>query len=220
MQDEALRVQIVEAMNQLARDGLNGGSSGNISARFENSMLISPSGVMPADLAPQMVCKMDLASPTGDWEGAHAPSSEWRFHRDILNSKPDVGAVVHTHAQFSTILSILRRPIPPIHYMVAVFGGSDIPVTNYARFGSQKLSDEILRVLQDRRGCLMANHGMIVAGSDVDHALWLAGELETLSSQFYHTESVGGGVRLSDAEMADVVEALHNYGPKKVESDA
>jgi L-fuculose-phosphate aldolase len=174
-------------------------------------MLITPSAVAYADLRPEMIARMPLAGD-GDWEGPLKPSSEWRFHRDILRARPDVGAVVHTHAPFATILAIARRPIPAIHYMIAAFGGPVIPCCDYARYGTAQLSAAILRALGQMNGCLMANHGMLTVAPDLTRATWLAHELEALAHQYWHVLQIGGGHVLPDAEIAEVARDFAGYG--------
>ena len=130
---------MVAACKRLEADGLNRGASGNVSVRHGNRMLITPTAVGYDVIAPEMMADMPLEG-AGAWEGSNAPSSEWRFHLDILRARPDVNAVVHTHAPWSTVLAVARRPIPAIHYMIAAFGGSEIRVADYARYGTQELS--------------------------------------------------------------------------------
>ena len=211
MTEDRLRADIVARCRELDARGLNRGASGNVSARWGGDMLITPSAVAYADLRPEMIARMHLAGD-GDWEGPLKPSSEWRFHRDILRARPDAGAVVHTHAPFSTILAIARRPIPAIHYMIAAFGGPVIPCCDYARYGTADLSDAILRALGQMNGCLMANHGMLTVGPDLTRATWLAHELEALAHQYWHVLQIGGGHVLPDAEIAEVARDFAGYG--------
>ena len=130
-----------------------------------------------------MIASMPIEGEYGVWEGQHRPSTEWRFHLDIMRERPDVGAMIHTHATYATILSIARRPIPSCHYMIAVFGGTDIRCAEYATFGNKALAENAVKALKDRNGCLLANHGMIAAGGNLDRAMWLAVELETIAKQ-------------------------------------
>ena len=110
----------------------------------------------------------------GEADGRRKPSSEWRFHRDIYASRPEIAAVVHTHAPFCTSLAVLHKSIPSYHYMVAKAGGKDIRCAPYATYGTQELSDHVITALEDRLACLMANHGMIAAGPNLEQALALA----------------------------------------------
>jgi len=159
-----------------------------------------------------MLASLPLEGEYGAWEGPLKPSTEWRFHLDILRAKPEVGAVVHTHSTYATVLAIARKPIPACHYMMAAFGGMDIPCAPYARFGTAALSDHAIAALDGRTGCLLANHGMIATGATLDKAMWLAVELETIARQYYLSLAIGGPVLLSEAEIAETREAFGSYG--------
>jgi len=211
MKNAEIRQDMVKACKRLEAEGLNRGASGNISVRVDSAMLITPTAVGYDVIAPEMMAKMPLDG-AGDWDGPNAPSSEWRFHLDILRARPDINAVVHTHAPWCTVLAVARRPIPAIHYMIAAFGGPEIRVADYARYGTQALSDNIIAALDGRRGCLMANHGMVVGGPDLTRALWLAGELEALAHQYYHALAIGGGHILTDEQIAETAKGFESYG--------
>ena len=148
----------------------------------------------------------------GEVIGEGVPSSEWRFHRDILAVRPEVDAVIHTHSTYATALACLRQEIPSFHYMVAMAGGKDIRCAPYALFGSQALSDGALTALQDRRACLLANHGVIAVGADLARALSLAVEVESLAEQYMLALSAGTPVLLNDDEMSIVMERFKTYG--------
>lgn len=208
----ALREEIVTVARELDRTGLNRGSSGNVSARDGDAMLITPSAVPPADLTPKMIARMPFDADYGVWEGPLKPSTEWRFHLDLMRARPDVGAVVHTHAPFSTILAIARKPIPAVHYMMAAFGGPEIRVAGYACYGTAALSAHVVAAMQGRAGCLMANHGMLTAGATLQRTLWLAQELEALAHQYFHVLQIGGGVILSEADLAETAKGFAGYG--------
>jgi L-fuculose-phosphate aldolase len=210
--ERALREAIVTQCRWMNASGLNQGTSGNISARHGDAMLITPSAVPYEDLDPGMIVHMPLSAEDGRFEGSPRPSTEWRFHRDILRARPEFGAVVHTHSPHATALSILRREIPACHYMIAAFGGSTIRCADYATFGTAELSRNALVALEDRKGCLLANHGMIVAGEDLARAMWLAVELETLARQFVIAVQTGAPVILDDAEIERVRRAFAGYG--------
>ncbi|MGQ0563962.1 MAG: class II aldolase/adducin family protein [Gemmobacter sp.] len=207
-----LRDDIVATVRDLDRTGLNRGSSGNVSARDGDAMLVTPSAVPPADLTPEMICRMPLDRDYGTWEGPLKPSTEWRFHLDLLRARPDVGAIVHTHAPFSTILAIARKPIPAVHYMMAAFGGPEIRVADYATYGTADLSAHVVAAMEGRAGCLMANHGMLTAGPNLKRALWLAQELEALAHQYFHVLQIGGGVILSEDQLAETAKGFAGYG--------
>ena len=209
---------MVAACKKLEADGLNRGASGNISVRIDDHMMISPTAVAYDVIEPRMMAKMALSDDDGAWEGPNQPSSEWRFHRDILIARPDVNAVVHTHAPWCTVLSVARKPIPAIHYMIAAFGGPDIRVADYARYGTAELSVHVVKAMEGRNGCLMANHGMVVGGADLTRALWLAGELEALAHQYYHALAIGGGHLLSDEQIKVTARGFESYGVRAKEA--
>lgn len=209
MDDADLRQQIIATLLAMNAQGVNQGTSGNISVRVPSGILITPSGLPYEEMRPQDIVAMDLA---GNVTGQRKPSSEWRFHRDILAAKPEVGAVVHLHPRFCTTLSILRREIPAVHYMIAAAGGPTIPCTPYFTYGTQALSEAIVAALRDRDACLLANHGMVSIGSDLRRAAWLAVEVETLAAQYWHALQVGEPHVLPDDEIARVKELFRTYG--------
>jgi len=211
--EKALRQQIIDKCREMNASGLNQGTSGNISARHGDRLLITPSGIPYDGMEPEMIAALPIEGEYGSWEGPKKPSSEWRFHLDIARARPEIGAIVHTHSTFATVLSIARREIPPCHYMVTAFGGAEIRCATYARFGSETLSEHAVAALKGRRGCLLANHGMIAIGEDLQKAMWLAVELETLAKQYFHTLLIGGPVLLSDEEISEAAEAMAGYGP-------
>lgn len=215
MSETQIRRDMVAACKHLEAEGLNRGAAGNISVRIGDHMLITPTAVAYDVIKPEMMARLALSDDQGDWEGPNAPSSEWRFHRDILRERSDINSVVHTHAPFSTILAIARRPIPAIHYMIAAFGGPEIRVADYARFGTAELSASVVAAMQGRMGCLMANHGMVVGGPNLTRALWLAGELEALAHQYYHVLAIGGGHVLSDEQITETAAAFATYGVRE-----
>lgn len=209
---ETLRAELVACARELDATGLNRGSSGNLSARHGDAMLITPSGIPAKALKPDMLALMPLDRADDYWEGPLKPSTEWRFHRDLLRARPEFHAVVHTHSPFATILSIARKPIPAIHYMMAAFGGQDIRCSDYATYGTAALSARVVQAMAGRMGCLMANHGMLTAGPTLARATWLAHELEALAHQYVHVLQIGGGHILSDAELAEAAKGFATYG--------
>ena len=156
---------------------------------------------------------MVLLAASGEVIGAGRPSSEWRFHRDILMSRPDLGGIVHVHSPFATTLACLGLEIPPFHYMIAVAGGATIRCAPYALFGTQALSNHALAALHDRKACLLANHGMIAAGRELEDALALCVEVESLCEQYWRALQIGQPKLLSDAQMAEVMQKFKSYGP-------
>jgi L-fuculose-phosphate aldolase len=208
------REQVVAACRDLARLGLTHGTSGNVSVRRDaSSLFISPTGLAYETLEPEDV---PLLTFDGRWYGRRRPSSEWRFHRDIMQARSEVGAIVHTHSRCATALACTGRGIPAFHYMVSVAGGSDIRCAAYHTFGSQELSDAALLALADRRACLLANHGVIALGVDVKTALALASEVENLAAQYCAALSVGGVQTLDEAQMQRVLEQFRTYGRQDV----
>lgn len=205
-----LRTAVIAVCRELTQRGLTPGRSGNVSVRCgERRYLVSPTGLDYEGLQPEDVPLMDL---DGRWFGRSRPSSEWRFHRDVFRSRPDAGAIVHTHSTYATALACTGRGIPAFHYMVAVAGGGDIRCAAYHTFGTQQLSDAALAALQDRRACLLANHGVIALGADLPSALALAGEVESLARQYCAALSLGEVRILDDAEMSRVLEKFRTYG--------
>ena len=209
-----LRNEIIAACRSMNALGVNQGTSGNVSARYKDVMLITPSGVPYGDLRPADIAVMPVKGEYGSWSGPLNPSSEWRFHLDIMRSRSEVGSVVHTHSTYATTLAICGKEIPAIHYMVAAAGGPTIRVAPYATYGTEDLSGLALKALEGRTCCLLRNHGVIATGASVGRALWLAVEIETLARQYYLSLAIGGAQILPDDEIARVVEKFKNYGPK------
>ena len=203
------RAELVAAARRMNALGINQGRSGNVSVRVADGMLITPSGLAYDAMEPENI--VALASD-GTVIGEGTPSSEWRFHHDILAARPAIGAVVHAHSMFATSLSCLRRGIPAFHYMVAVAGGDSIRCADYATFGTNALSAHAVTALEGRGACLLANHGMIAIGASLAAALDLAVEVETLAGQYWHALQIGEPILLDDAEMARVLDKFSVYG--------
>ena len=211
-QDTAeIRQAIIDACLSMNALGINQGTSGNISVRVGDHMLITPSGVAYECLTPEMIVLLPL---TGNdvAPGQLKPSTEWRFHQSILLSKPEMHAVVHAHPVYCSALAMNRREIPACHYMIAAFGGNSVRVAKYAIYGSKALSDNLDVAMVDRHACLMANHGSVVAGETLDKAMWRMVELETLAKGYVTSLSIGQPHILSDAEIEDVQHEFSSYG--------
>ena len=206
-----LRAALLDTMRAMGTTGLNVGSAGNASVRLPSpaGMLITPSGLPAERCRPEDMAVVDT---DGNWRGLFAPSSEWQLHRDIYAAFPAAGAILHAHAPFATALACQRLDIPPFHYMIARFGGSTVRCARYATFGTQALSDAAVAALHQRSACLLANHGMVVFGRELQHALALAIEFETLCEQYWRTLQLGPPVLLSTEEMAEVIERFRWYG--------
>ncbi len=209
---EILRSAMVVGAQRLSALGLNRGSSGNIGVRLAQSFLVTPSGIPAEELMPQMMVEMDFS---GTVLGSGKPSSEWRFHRDILAARADIGAVVHTHSRYATSLACLQRDIPAFHYMIAAAGGDTIRCTPYALFGTQELSDLALQALSGRKACLLGNHGMIALGADLKAALALTLEVESLAQHYWTALQLGEPNILSKQQMQTVMEKFETYGQGK-----
>lgn len=200
---------LIQGALMLDAKGVNQGMSGNLSVRCDDGYLITPSGMAYNDCTPDDMVWMGF---DGSIQGQRKPSSEWRFHHDILTSRADIGAVVHTHSRFATTLACLQRDIPAFHYMIAMAGGNSIRCAPYATYGTQQLSDYALQALQGRKACLLGNHGLIVLGETLEKALALTIEVETLCEIYWRTLQIGQPILLSDAEMAIVQEKFRHYG--------
>jgi len=208
--DAALRAAVVDGCRELARRGLTHGTSGNISLRRNrHEFFLSPTGMAYDALQAEDI---PMVNVDGRWFGRRRPSSEWRFHRDILKSRHDFNAIVHTHSARATALACTGRGIPAFHYMVAAAGGADIRCAPYQTFGTQALSDAALAALEDRRACLLANHGVIACGKDLPSALALAAQVEDLAGQYGAALALGGVRILDDEEMRRVLEKFSTYG--------
>ncbi len=209
----ALAAGVLATARALNATGINRGSAGNVSARCAGGFVITPTGMAYAACTAEDMVEVG-ADGTVIAAGAtpRKPSSEWRFHRDIYAARPEAGAVVHAHSPFATALACQQQGVPAFHYMVARFGGADVRCAAYATFGTEELSSAVIGALEARCACLMAHHGMVVFGRDLDHALALALELETLCEQYWRVLQLGTPKLLSAAEMTRVVAKFATYG--------
>lgn len=206
---EDIRSEMIAACLDMDKRGLNQGTSGNIGVRVKEGMLITPSAIPYDEMQPEDIV---LMTADGEIKGRRKPSSEWRFHFDIIRKRPEAGAVIHLHSLFCTSLSMLRKPIPAVHYMIAAAGGPTIPCVDYFTWGTQDLADAIVAALDGRQACLLANHGMVCIGSDLRKAAWLAVEVETLAAQYWHALQVGEPYVLPDDEIERAVSQFKTYG--------
>lgn len=210
--EAALRAAIVAACREMALSGLSHGTSGNISARSGDGVLITPSGIAYDAMSAGDIVRLD---PDGRAGGGLRPSSEWRMHAAIYRARAEAGAVVHSHSDHATALSCLRQDIPAFHYMVARFGGADLRCAPYAAFGSEALADAMMSALEGRNACLLANHGQICLGATLAETLALAGEVETFCRHYTIARAAGEPVILSAAEMDEVMKRFADYGQKE-----
>lgn len=214
MSDEALRRSAVAAVKRLDELGLNRGSSGNLSLRSPaGGFWITPTGMAPQEIAADSLARLadDGTVKHGDW----APSSEWPLHRAVYLARPDLHALVHTHSPHATALACLRRPLPAVHYMVAIAGGDDVPCTPYHLFGSEALSRAVAGAFEHRDACLLANHGLVAGGATLAQAMKVALEVEALAGIYLQTLAVGAPALLSPAQMAEVIERFRSYGSER-----
>jgi L-fuculose-phosphate aldolase len=211
--ETVLREQIVQVMRAMDQRGLNRGTSGNVSARLGEGLLVTPSGVVPDELTPESVV---FVGPDGESPpGSLSPSSEWRMHAGLYARRSDVNGVVHCHSRHATILACAGRPIPPLHYMVGVSGRASVPLAPYQPFGSIELADAVADAMHGGMACLMANHGLITVARTLGRALAIAEEMEEQAAVYCGTLAIGGPNLLSDAQMADIFERFKGYGQKR-----
>lgn len=204
-----LRTKVIATCLRMNSEGINQGTSGNVSARVEEGFLITASGISYAAMKPEHVVEVDFES---GYRGDYLPSTEWRMHMDIYRARAEAQAVVHVHSTYATALACLRKDVPAFHYMIGVTGGISLRVSDYAEFGTQELSDAMLKALEGRTACLLANHGQICFGPDLDRAVWLAREVETLCQQYWAASLAGNPVVLTDTQMSSVLRRFETYG--------
>jgi L-fuculose-phosphate aldolase len=203
------RRSIIDACQRMNTLGINQGTSGNISLRHGAGMLITPTSVPYEEMRPEQIVLMNL---DGAFDPGQRPSSEWRFHRDILKARLEAQAVVHAHPPYATTLAIMGREIPPLHYMIAAAGGDTIRCAPYATFGTEELSRHAVAALENRQACLLAHHGMIAIGPSLAKAMWLAVEVETLARQYHGCLQIGTPPLLSKSEIENVRARMAGYG--------
>jgi L-fuculose-phosphate aldolase len=208
-----LREDLVATAKRMSALGLTPGMSGNVSVRAGRGLIVTPSGQPYDQMIADDVVQLDFDGTVRP--GQKTPSTEWRLHRDILGARPDVEAIVHTHSLFCTTLSMLRRPIPAVHYMVVLAGADEIPCAEYATFGSAELALHAVSSLRGGSACLLANHGMVALGSNLAGALRLAAEVETLASQYWHASQLGQPQVLPGEELRKVRARFAEYGQTK-----
>jgi L-fuculose-phosphate aldolase len=208
----AARREVLDAGLTMSRQGLSPGRSGNVSARFDGGVLITPSGMAYDAITPADIVRAGLDGQVA--AGQRKPSTELNFHLATYRARPDVGAIVHAHSLHATVLACARRAIPAFHYMVAVAGGDDIPLVPYATFGSDELARHVAAGLTHRNACLMANHGQIAVGATCAEALALAAEVEVLAEQYVKVLALGSPHILARDEMARVLKRFASYGQK------
>jgi len=209
----SLAQSVIDTALTMSRSGLSAGRSGNVSVRDGARVLITPTGMAYDALVPADVVSMDLDGQVP--EGSRKPSSEWLFHAAIYVARPDVEAIVHTHSNAATALACVEEGIPAFHYMVAAAGGRDIRCAPYATFGTEALAEHAVAALVDRKACLLAHHGVIACGSELEKAYDLAVEVETLAEQYARARVLGSVPILNDTEMDNVLQKFQGYGQQE-----
>ena len=215
MQVHVIRAAMVAACQEMNRSGLNQGTSGNLSVRVDDAFLVTPTATPYDALTPDMMASMRIAKEDERFSGPRAPSSEWRFHRDIYRARKDVGAIVHAHAPHATALSMLRKNLPAAHYMIAAFNTHDIICTDYAPYGTAELSALVVAGLGEAHGVLLGSHGMIAVGETLERAMWRAHELETLARHYMLACQMGEPVILPKDEIERLIPRFKNYGTRE-----
>ena len=213
MADEALRHQLVTVARRMNGTGLNQGTSGNLSVRIEGGLLVTPSSLPYEQMEVGDLVALDLSGQPLK-QKQRRPSSEWRLHADVLSCHPEAMAVLHCHPIHATALACHDRGIPAFHYMVAVAGGDEIRCAPYATFGTKELSDNVVNALAQRTACLLARHGMVTLGKDLESALRVAVEVETLARMYLQALQLGEPPLLSTQQMQAVHAQFHglHYG--------
>jgi len=208
MSEYESRHKLLDISRRLVELGLNRGTAGNASVRCDGGLLITPSALPVAEMSAESMVRLDLK---GNVLHGGKPSSEWRFHRDILAARPEINAVIHTHSINATTIACLRKDVPPVHYMIAMAGGDSIRCTPYTVFGEQALSDHALEALCDRKACLLGNHGMIALGADLDDALAVTVEVEFVCEIYWRTLQAGEPQILTAQQMHEVKQKFVEY---------
>jgi L-fuculose-phosphate aldolase len=214
-EERQVRAAMVATCRAMDAKGINQGTAGNLSVRHGDGFLITPSSLPYDTMQPEDIVEMG-------WDGTYVgrrPSSEWRFHRDILKARADVQVVLHCHSAYATSVACHHRTIPAFHYMVGVMGGNTLRCARYATFGTQELSDAAIEALEGRMACLLGQHGQIALGKSLDHALWMAVEVETLARMYLQALALGEPPVLSDEEMERVIAQMtrmsYGLGPEE-----
>ncbi|HHF5190508.1 TPA: L-fuculose-phosphate aldolase [Haemophilus influenzae] len=211
-----LSQKIIDTCLEMTKLGLNQGTAGNVSVRYKDGMLITPTGMPYHLMKPENIVYVD---GNGKHEENKLPSSEWQFHLSVYHTRPEANAAVHNHSIHCAGLSILEKPIPAIHYMVAVGGTDHIPCVPYATFGTHELASYVATGIKESKAILLAHHGLITCGENLDKALWLAQEVEVLASWYLKLLSTGLEIPLlSKEQMQVVLGKFHTYGLRIEES--
>ena len=201
--EAVLRQELVDQYKYVESIGLNELSSGNLSCRFSEGMLISPAGATAQNIEPKRIVHV---TEQGKWTGDCQPSSEWQMHAAIYHKNENAHAVVHTHSDHCVAISCHHQALPGFHYLVGTFGGTDVPCVPYSTFGTKRLGEDAAHALEDRTACLLGSHGMICRGEDLKAAVYLAHRLEIMCRQYLLARQLGEPRLLTDGEWSDFFE--------------
>jgi len=209
----ATRAEIVRVARLLRERGLAVGTSGNVGARLPDGRIAVTPSTMPYDemtLDDVVIVEAD-GSPS---EGRHRPSSELAIHVRILAARLDVGAIVHSHSPFATTFAAARRPVPAVHYVLALLvapGRDTLRVAPYATFGTDELARNVVETLGDDQSVLLANHGAVAVAESLASALGRAERIEELAMLAWRAEQIGGAVLLDAAELDRAREQMARF---------
>jgi len=213
MEMKVERQQIIDYCQKIAEKKLTPGTSGNISILNKEKELIaiSPSGIDYFSLKPQDIVLLNLNGDVID--GRRKPSSEKEMHIELYRNRKDINTVIHTHSIFSTIFACLRKPIPPVHYIIGI-AGKEIPCCDYATFGTRELAKKAVTSLKNNNSVLLANHGLLVVGNGIENTFNILENVEYTAEIYYRTLSIGDPIILSQKEMQLILEKFKSYGQK------
>ena len=210
--------EVIEYAKKLNTDNLSPLRSGNISVRANNDgvdgFFITPSGIRYDELKTESIVFLEFNENNNLKKISDKtinPSTEWRFHQDIYIEKKDAQAIVHAHSANAAAVSAHGKNIPAFHYMVALAGGNNIKCAEYETFGTKELSHNIIKALEERKACLMSNHGQVAFGKSLSEAFELAEEIENICHQYINTIKLGKPKILSDEEMKKILDKTKNY---------
>ena len=213
-----LKKELIKYALKLNSTNLSPLRSGNVSARVTKDNVegfyLTPSGKRYEDLVPEDIVFLSIKEEYDNlklFNSSLNPSSEWRFHQDIYRKKKEAKAIVHAHSPHATAVSSHGKSVPAFHYMVALAGGEDIKCSEYATFGTDELSTNILKALEKRKACLMSNHGQVAFGTNLKQAFELAEEVENICQQYIIALKIGKPKILSWAEMNKILDKIKHY---------
>ena len=202
--------QVVRYGKKLIDRRLTTGSGGNISVcnREKNLVAISPSGLDYYETTPEDIVILDIDGNLV--EGKHRPSSEAGMHLAFYKNRADVSGIVHTHSKFATAIACMGWELPAVHYLIGM-AGHRVKCTGYATYGSDELAKKAIETIGDSNAVLLANHGLIALGEDVDRAFSTAEHLEFVSEVYYLTKTLGTPNILSDEDMDEVMKKFGTF---------